>query len=254
VQSQADYALEITVIVPTYNERANVSLLVNAVRLALHPYNWELLFVDDSIDGTDDLIRRFAATDSRIRLLHRPKPIDGLSGAVLEGFTLSGGAYCCVIDGDLQHPPDLIPALLEKAKRDNCEVVVASRYLPGAGTAGLDGPVRQLGSRALKWVAWALFPRRLAKVTDPLSGFFLVHRSALKDCHLRPIGYKILLEILIRCQWRRVGEVPYSFGARRGGESKANWWQIVEFFKHLARLGWDCSPALVRMHRNKGED
>jgi dolichol-phosphate mannosyltransferase len=254
VRSRSKRAPDITVIVPTYNERANVSTLVDAIRAALTDIDWNLLFVDDSIDGTDDLVRAFAADDNRIRLIHRTTATDGLSGAVLEGFASSDGEYCCVIDGDLQHPPELIPALFDKAGHEDCDIVIASRYLPGAGTSGLDGPVRQLGSRVLKWLALALFPRRLAGVTDPLSGFFIVRRSILSGCRLRPIGYKILLEILVRCPFKRVGEVSYRFRPRRMGESKANARQLMEYLRHLARLSWDCGPVLASVHRNNGED
>jgi dolichol-phosphate mannosyltransferase len=254
VRSQADCYQAITVIVPTYNERANVVSLVEAVRAALARTSWDLLFVDDSVDGTDDLIRELAQDDNRIRLIHRDAPSDGLSGAVLEGFASSAGSYCCVIDGDLQHPPELIPVLLDKARREGCDIVVASRYLPGAGTGGLDGPIRQLGSRGLKWLTVALFPRRLAGITDPLSGFFIVRTDVVGSCSLKPVGYKILLEILVRCRWSKADEVPYRFRARTSGESKASAGQLAQFVRHLARLSWDCSPIFAVFHRNKGED
>lgn len=229
-------------------------MLVDAVRAALHRLAWELLFVDDSDDGTDAVVREMAAADDRIRLVHRDGPAGGLSGAVLEGFALAVGDYCCVIDGDLQHPPELIPALVEKAKQGGCDVVIASRYIPGAAASGLAGPARQLGSRGLKWLARLAFPRRLAGLSDPLSGYFLVRSSVLRSGRLRPIGYKILLEILVRCRWKRACDVPYTFGPRAGGESKANTRQVLEFLRHLARLSWDCSPAFAAVHRNIGEE
>ena len=111
--------------------------------------------------------------------------------------------------------------------------MIASRYMPGGSACGLDGPLRQLYSRGLKLLSQLLFPRRLAGVTDPLGGYFLLHRRILAGVELRPVGYKILLEILIRCPWRTAGEVPYRFQPRRHGDSKADLRQGLRFLSHL---------------------
>jgi len=237
--------LALSVIVPTYNERANVAALVERVSGVLSDKDWELIFVDDSTDGTDGLVAGLASTDGHIRLLHRDRPSGGLAGAVLEGFRMAVGVYCCVLDGDLQHPPEVIPHLLERAEATNCDLVIASRYLPEAGAGGLDGPARLFGSLALKWLSCAAFPRRIGGLTDPLSGFFLVRRDLANKSHLRPLGYKILLEVLVRCQWQCVDEVSYHFQNRAGGTSKSNLRQALRFLRHLGRLTWDCSPAFA---------
>jgi len=134
--------------------------------------------------------------------------------------------------------------MLAAARRADADLVIASRYILGGSTGGLDGPLRQFYSRGLKWLAKTLFPRRLTGITDPLVGYFLVRRSVVQACQLRPIGYKILLDVLIRSHWETVSEVPYCFEARQHGESKASFAQGLQFLEHLRTLVWDCSPML----------
>src|SRR5487761_1226083 len=132
----------LSLIVPTYNERANVELLVTEIRAALAGLNWEILFVDDSDDGTDVLIGQIANEDTRVRVMHRQKNRNGLAGAVVAGMAERRGKYICVLDADLQHPPAKIRDLLDEAERSGAEIVVASRYLPGGSAGGLEGPLR----------------------------------------------------------------------------------------------------------------
>lgn len=242
-------ALDLSLVIPTYNERANIEPLLAAIDTALRGLSWEVLFVDDSTDGTDALIARLAAADPRIRLLHRMENRGGLAGAVVDGLAEARGEYICVLDADLQHPPGRIPEMVARARETSAEIVIASRYLPGGSAGGLAGPLRQCYSRGLKLVSKAAFPRRLAGITDPLGGYFLVRRSVVEGAWLCPVGYKILLEILVRCRWRRACEVPYRFQPRHAGASKADFRQGLRFLRHLARLVWDCSPLLapVRM-------
>ena len=241
--------IELSLVIPTYNERANVLALLAEVRAALDGLAWEAVFVDDSTDGTDAFVAELAARDPRIVLLHRPENRGGLAGAVVDGFARARGTYLCVLDADLQHPPARIPALLAEARAAGADVVVASRYAPGGSAGGLDGRLRQLYSRGLKGLAKLLFPRRLAGISDPLGGYFLLHRRVLHGRQLRPIGYKILLEVLVRCAWQTVREVPYRFEPRHLGDSKADLRQGLRFLHHLRTLVWDCSPAVVRVRR-----
>jgi dolichol-phosphate mannosyltransferase len=240
--------IELSLVIPTYNERENVVPLVDEIVAALHGYVWEAVFVDDSSDGTDAAIAALAAADSRVRLLHRAKNRGGLAGAVVDGFAEARGDYVCVLDADLQHPPGRIPALLAEARRTSADLVIASRYLPGGSAGGLAGPLRQAISSGLKGLSKVAFPQRLAGITDPLGGFFLLRRAIVEGVELRPIGYKILLEILVRCHWRVVGEVPYAFQPRLAGASKADLPQGVRFLRHLATLAWDCSPLFAPAH------
>lgn len=241
--------LDLSVIVPTRNERGNVGPLVATLEAALAGVEWEAVFVDDSDDGTNAELQVIADRQPRVRLLHRAEPVGGLAGAVVEGFSRATGEYCCVIDGDLQHPPAVIPRLLAAARRHQADLVIASRFRPGGSAGGLDGPLRQAASRGLKALAIAAFPLRLRGLTDPLGGFFLVRRSTVAGVALRPVGYKILLEVLVRCRPARVREIPYRFAPRRAGETKSDLRQGLRFFHHLGRLTWECSPAMQPVRR-----
>lgn len=245
-------APELSLVIPTLNERDNIVPLLAEIEQALDGVSWEAIFVDDSRDGTDGAITAIAAADARVRLLHRTGPRLSLAGAVVAGFDLARGHYVCVLDADLQHPPRRIPALVDEARRTGADIVIASRYIPGGSAGGLAGPVRRFYSLALKGLARAVFPRRLARTTDPLGGFFLVRAELVRHACLRPLGYKILLEVLIRTPWRTLREVPYRFRPRRHGLSKADLPQGIWFLRHLARLAWSCSPLLAPVRRFAG--
>jgi hypothetical protein len=139
------------------------------------------------------------------------------------------------MDADLQHPPELLGALLEEARRSNADVVVASRYCPG-GDVGDFSALRTTLSRSSALLARALFPRRLRRVSDPLSGFFLIRRGAVDLTCLRPRGFKILLEILVRGGPLTTGEVPFRFGERYAGESKASLREGIRYLHRLIEL------------------
>ncbi len=227
---------EVTVIVPTYNERDNVAELVARTAAALDGRDAEILFVDDSTDDTALEIERVAAdAPLPVRVIHRDDNIGGLGGAVVAGLRAAASDLCIVMDGDLQHPPELVPALLERHEEGGADVVAASRYVGGGDTSGLGTAVRFGVSRAATWLTRAMFPIRLARSTDPMTGFFLVDRAKLDLGALRPQGFKILLEILARTDLR-IAEVPMEFGERRHGTSKASLRQGATFVAHLARL------------------
>lgn len=225
-----------TVVVPTFNEAPNIAQLVARVEAATAGLNAELLFVDDSTDATPAVVATVASTTPLpVRLIHRDSPVGGLSGAVLEGFGASGADWCVVMDGDLQHPPELIPLLLDTARQTGADVVVASRHVAGGSAIGLSSGVRHLVSRGATILTRAMFPVRLRDCTDPMTGFFAVRRSSIDVAMLRPRGFKILLELLTR-QRLTVAEEPFVFAARNAGESKADWRQGVRFLTQLAAL------------------
>jgi dolichol-phosphate mannosyltransferase len=226
----------VTVIVPTFNEAPNVAELVRRVGEATRGLGVELLFVDDSSDDTADVVRAVAPTaELPVRVIHRDEPEGGLGGAVLEGVRASTTPYFLVMDGDLQHPPELIPSLVARVQDPDVDVVVASRYIGDGSSAGLSGVVRQAVSSASTAVTRAMFPVRLRDCSDPMTGFFAVRKAAVDLEALRPRGFKILLEILARHPMRVV-EVPFVFGSRFAGESKANLAQGVHFMWQLAGL------------------
>lgn len=226
----------VTVIVPTFNERDNVAELVARTAAALAEREVEILFVDDSTDDTAAEVERVAATAPLpVRVIHRADNTGGLSGAVVVGLGAAAHDLCIVMDGDLQHPPELLPALLAGHAAGDCDVVAASRYIGGGDTSGLGTAVRFGVSRAATWLTRAMFPIRLARSTDPMTGFFLVDRTRLDIGSLRPQGFKVLLEILARSDLR-IAEVPMEFAERRHGTSKASLRQGGTFIAHLARL------------------
>ena len=230
----------VTVIIPTFNERDNVAELVARTSAALAGVNAEILFIDDSSDGTIDEIARVGASASiPVRGIHRDRNAGGLGGAVVLGLAEASHDVCIVMDGDLQHPPELLPALVGRYGEGGADVVAASRYIGGGDSAGLGTAARYGVSKAATAVTKAMFLRRLWRSTDPMTGFFLVDRTRIDIDELRPQGFKILLEILVRAGERRelrIAEVPMEFGARRHGDSKASLRQGATFLAHLARL------------------
>ncbi|WP_337002632.1 MULTISPECIES: glycosyltransferase [unclassified Microbacterium] len=232
----ADVGTPVTVIVPTFNERDNVAELVARTASALAGWDAEILFVDDSTDDTAAEVARVAAeAPIPVRVIHRSENTGGLGGAVVVGLDAATADLCIVMDGDLQHPPELLPALLARHAAGDADVVAASRYIGGGDTSGLGTAVRYGVSRAATWLTRAMFPIRLARSTDPMTGFFLVDRRRLDLAGLKPQGFKILLEILARNDLR-IAEVPMEFGERRHGTSKASMRQGMTFIAHLARL------------------
>ncbi|MDT0116887.1 glycosyltransferase family 2 protein [Microbacterium sp. PRF11] len=228
--------MDLSVIVPTFNEGPNVAELVRRTAAALVGREVEVVFVDDSTDDTPDVIRAVAAaSDIPVRLIHRDDPVGGLGGAVVEGIRAAASDRCVVMDGDLQHPPEVIADLLARAEVGDADVVVASRYTAGGTSDGLANAVRTTVSRASTLLTKAMFPKKLHNCSDPMTGFFLVERTSLDIDTLQPRGFKILLEILARKQMR-VAEVPFSFAPRFAGESKASFNQGMRFLLQLTML------------------
>jgi dolichol-phosphate mannosyltransferase len=233
---QVDDIVAVSIIVPTFNEAPNISTLVKRIELAAVGLSVELIFVDDSTDETARVIRRIAKTASiRIRLIHRDHAAGGLAGAVVAGFRAASHDWCVVMDGDLQHPPELIPALLISAASQDADVVVASRYVKDGSSRGLGGGLRHVVSTGSTVLTRAMFPRRLRDCTDPMTGFFAIRTSAVNLADLRPRGFKILLEILARNPLRVVEE-PFVFAERVAGESKASLREGFRFMVQIAAL------------------
>jgi dolichol-phosphate mannosyltransferase len=226
----------LTVIVPTFNEAENVAALVEQLVEQLQGVDAEILFVDDSTDRTPDVILNVAKVARLpVRLLHRDRPEGRLSGAVIAGLKASKSTWAVVMDGDLQHPPATVPTLFDRGRSASSDVVVASRYLHGGNAGGLNGRFRYMVSYWSGWLAKTLFPRRLARCTDPLSGFFAVRRDALELDAVTQCGYKILLALLLHRELT-VTEVPFHFAARHAGESKASFREGLRFLRLLVIL------------------
>lgn len=231
-------APELSIAIPTRDEEANVHSLLARISAALDGISYEVIVVDDSDDGTPAAVLLEAATGQPVRLIHREgeERSGGLSTAVVQGLAAARGSIVASLDADLQHPPEKLRDLV--AALADADVAVASRYISGGASDGLAGPVRQLGSLGAKLLAQGLVPNaRLS--TDPLGGYFAVRREVIEGVELRPVGFKILLEVLARGRVRRVVDVPYVFRARESGQSKANAKQMGLYLQHLARL---CLP------------
>ncbi|WP_417554605.1 glycosyltransferase [Microbacterium sp.] len=228
--------MQITVVVPTYNESSNIAELVRRLQEALTAHTPEVIFVDDSTDDTPTVVRQVSETASiPVRLIHRIQPVGGLGGAVIEGIRAASSDVCIVMDGDLQHPPETILSLLQKQASAHADVVVASRYVGNGSAGGLADVSRVIVSRASTLLTKAMFPVRLREVSDPMTGFFLVDRRSINLETLHPRGFKILLEILARTPLR-VSEVPFRFEERFSGDSKASLRQGFHFLRQLTAL------------------
>ncbi|MFD5635808.1 glycosyltransferase [Streptomyces sp. NPDC127077] len=228
----------VTIVVPTFNESANIRQLLRQITASVPArLPCEVVFVDDSTDDTPEVIAE-AARDCPfpVSVLHREEPEGGLGGAVVEGLKAATSQWIVVMDGDCQHPPSLIPELIASGERAHAGLVVASRYIKGGSREGLAGGYRIAVSRGATWLTKALFPRRLRGISDPMSGFFAIRRSAVTAEVLRPLGYKILLELAVRSRPRQVTEVPFVFQDRFAGESKSSAAEGLRFLRHLVGL------------------
>ncbi|NXY98072.1 glycosyltransferase family 2 protein [Streptomyces sp. BR123] len=232
----------VTLIIPTFNEAGNITELLDRLTASLTvalPAGTpcSVLFVDDSTDDTPEVIEKAApGCPFPVAVLHRETADGGLGGAVVEGIKRAAGDWVVVMDADLQHPPHLVPELVGEGERTGADLVVASRYLPSGSRAGLAGGYRVAVSRGATWLAKALFPRALRGISDPMSGFFAIRRSVVTAEALRPSGYKILLELAVRCRPARTAEVPFVFQDRHAGESKSTAREGMRFLTHLAAL------------------
>jgi dolichol-phosphate mannosyltransferase len=241
-------ALELTVVVPTFNERANVRKLIRLVEAALGQTRWQVIFVDDdSPDGTAAEVKAVAAVDPRVQCLHRVGR-RGLAGAVIEGIMASAAPFVAVMDGDLQHDETLLPAMLAALRTGGADLAVGSRYCggPGADASAL-GARREAGSRLANWLGRQVLK---ADLTDPMSGFFMVRRSVVEVVaqRLSTSGFKVLFDI-VASQDRplKIVELPYTFRAREAGDSKLDNGVVVQYLGLLvAKLSKDViSPRFL---------
>ncbi len=225
----------LSVIVPTFNERENIPVLLERLEKSLSGIGcFEVIIVDDdSPDGTWMLAEELAKTRYPWLRVIRRVGERGLGSAIIRGLREARGRYVAVIDADLQHPPELLPRMLEEAER-GADVVIASRYVKGGGVEGWSR-TRLLVSKAAGLIARLLLPE-VRRVRDPMSGYWLVRRSLIEGVELEPRSWKILLEILVKAKPSRVVEVPYVFRERARGESKLKPRHILEYLLHVLHL------------------
>ncbi len=236
-------APELSIVVPTFNERENIPRLVETVRAALSDVAWELIIVDDnSPDGTSETAKRVGAADARIRCIRRVGR-RGLAGACLEGILASQAQYVAVMDGDLQHDEALLLPMLQLLRRETANMVVATRYAGGGSAAGLSSP-RAWGSRLATKLAHHLLKLQLS---DPMSGFFMLRRELVEQVapKLSTQGFKILLDIVVTAgDSLRIAELPFTFRQRVHGESKLDAGVALEYLGLLLAKATDDRVSL----------
>jgi dolichol-phosphate mannosyltransferase len=226
--------VELAIIIPTFNERANIASVLECLKKALQGINYEVIFVDDdSPDNTAGLVRAIASLDPRVRVIHRVNR-RGLASACMEGMLSTAAPYLAVMDADLQHDERILPEMLQTLKAENLDVVVGSRNVDGGS----------MGEFANWRVALSMFGRRLSsmvcrcEIADPMSGFFVLRREFFMEAAHRVsgVGFKILVDLLASAGRRpKVREIPYTFRERLHGESKLDILVAIEYFQLL----WD---------------
>jgi len=234
-ESEKPVRVKLALAIPTLREAENIRGLIDRVCMVLNPLNipFEIIVVDDdSNDGTEEIVTSIAQQDPRVRILIR-KGQRGLSGAILYGWENTDASILGVMDGDLQHPPELLPALIS-AIQAGCDLAIGSRYTPG-GELGEWNWFRKLLSTAAVWATWPI-QRHGLRAHDPMTGFFLVRRSSVEGIAFQRSGFKLLLEVLVRARLRSVQEIPFAFGLRSRGASKANFKVAIDYARLLARL------------------
>lgn len=227
----------LSLIIPTYKESGNISSLVNKLTALLDnimPQEYELIVVDDdSPDFTWKVALALTADYPQLKVMRRTKE-KGLSTAVIRGWQIARGEILGVIDADLQHPPETLINLWAEIEK-GADLAVASRHVEGGGVSDWS-VIRRFLSRGAQTLGLIILPNVIGRVSDPMSGYFLVRRRCLIGCTLSPLGYKILIEVLGRGKIGWIGEVGYVFQERQEGESKVTKTQYIDYIRHLIRL------------------
>ena len=232
-------------VVPTLNEAGNIERVLERLVEALSPLplQWEIIVVDDnSEDGTGDLVKARAVFENRIRLVVRTAE-RGLAGAIAHGWEKTDAKLLGVIDADLQHPPAVLPSLLE-AMNAGSDIAIASRYIRPHSMDGWNR-MRKLLSQ-ISVLASAPVQRREVRAKDPLSGFFIVRRECVEGIEFQKTGFKLLLEILAKGRIKSVAEIPFRFANRANGSSKANALTGAHYLCLLLKLAFERRPGPER--------
>lgn len=221
--------VELTIVIPTYNEKENIQGLIKRIQLEFeeNKINGEIIAVDDnSPDGTGRLLDDLRKKNKNLRVIHRKGKL-GLSSAVLEGWKIAHGNVLGVMDADLSHPPEKIHELYNPIRNSQADFTIGSRYVKGGKIEGWDFR-RKLMSRVATFLA-----RPFTSVKDPMTGFFMIKKECIKGVELNPKGFKILLEIIIKGKYKKVEEIPINFVNRIKGKSKAGTKEIIWYIQNL---------------------
>lgn len=239
-----DTPVKFSLIIPSYNEGDNIQQIVPILSQLLDttiPGDYELIVVDDnSPDGTWKLAQELTPEYPQLRVMRRETE-KGLSTAVIRGWQVARGDILGVIDADLQHPPEVLLKLWQEMER-GADLALASRHVEGGGVSEWN-IIRRFLSRGAQMLGLIILPEVISRLSDPMSGYFLVRRDTIVGKFLSPIGYKILIEVTARGRIRWIGEVGYVFRERQAGASKVTWKQYIEYIQHLLRLRFDLWPV-----------
>ncbi len=232
-----DSALDLSLVLPTYNEGNNIGPIIEQLVPVLDSVDhlrYEIIVVDDdSRDHTWEKALELAEKYPQVRVIRRQGE-RGLSTAVIRGWQIARGKILGVMDADLQHPPEVAAKIAREMLR-GADLGIASRHIEGGGVSDWS-LVRRFISRSAQMIAFMLLPEVVGRISDPMSGFFMIRRTALQGRTLSPLGYKILIEVLGRGQVGWISEVPYTFRERVEGSSKLTNRIYFEYFQHLLRL------------------
>jgi dolichol-phosphate mannosyltransferase len=225
--------MDLSIIIPTFNEASNVKKIVQQITAILknNPCHYEILFIDDSQDHTRLILEQLVHEFPVVRTIYRRNKT-GLASAVVEGFRHSLGSKIIVMDADLQHPPELLPLILKRLSE--ADIVIPSRFVAGGSDGGLN-----VIRKAISWTARTigrLAIKKLRNISDCTGGFFGLNRSVITSSLLDPIGWKILMEVLVKGNYHSIHEIPYTFQIRNSGQSKMSLKEQTNYLKHIVRL------------------
>jgi dolichol-phosphate mannosyltransferase len=233
----ADSTIDLSLVLPTYNEGKNIVPMIQQLIPVLDSVpnlQYEIIVVDDdSPDRTWEKALELTERYPQIRVVRRQGE-RGLSTAVIRGWQVARGRILGVMDADLQHPPEVAAKVAQEMLR-GADLGIASRHVEGGGVSDWS-LIRRIISRGAQMIGFMLLPEVIGRISDPMSGFFMIRRSALQGRTLSPLGYKILIEVLGRGQVGWIAEVPYTFRERVEGSSKLTNKIYIEYFQHLLRL------------------
>lgn len=226
--------MNISIIIPSFNEQQNVVLLTERIRAVLQPLSlsYEIWFIDDSLDNTPAILAELAQQYPEVRTIHREKT-RGLGSAVVMGFQQSSGRYLIVMDADLQHPPELFPELISTLQQ-GADLVIPSRFIAGGSDGGLN-----MFRKLISWTARAigrLLVKSFRPLSDCTSGYFALQRHVIENVTLNPTSWKILMEVIVKGKAQKIVEIPYQFVARDMGTSKMTLREQWYYLCHVMQL------------------
>ncbi len=239
--------LKFSLVLPTYKEAGNIQDIVKILTHLLDQSiagDYELIVIDDnSPDHTWKLALELTSEYPQLRVMRRTEE-KGLSTAVIRGWQVARGDILGVIDADLQHPPEVLQQLLDEMDK-GADLAVASRHVEGGGVSEWS-IIRRFLSRGAQMLGLVILPEVIGRLSDPMSGYFMVRRTAIAGKPLSPVGYKILIEVTARGKIRWLAEAGYVFRERQSGESKVTWKQYIEYLQHLLRLRLSLSARFIQ--------